>query len=135
MLSFRDCSDYNIMIDGGPLYPQKFHPAALDHDVSGLKKIKGKRRMDVSSVKYYFIDFGISLRYKPDEPRLTVGKIGQDREIPELSAEEPYDPFLVDICILGNVYKRNFLDVGHIFGYPYSELIVVYIRNIVISNL
>lgn len=70
------------------------------------------RRRDVSSVRYYFIDFGLSSRFDGvGIPRLVTGDRAQDREIPELSLIVPYDPFAVDIFTLGNVYKRNLIQV------------------------
>ncbi|CCL99181.1 uncharacterized protein FIBRA_01196 [Fibroporia radiculosa] len=34
----------------------------------------------------------------------------QDKELPELSAEDPYDPFKVNIFILGIVFRRELYD-------------------------
>ena len=59
-------------------------------------------------IRYYFVDFGISVKFPADlEPKRTVGIIGLDRDAPELSNTRPYDPFRVDIFILGNVFKKD----------------------------
>lgn len=58
-------------------------------------------------VKYYFIDFGISTRFSPDEhPRLVVGRQGLDDKVPELSDTVPYDPFKTNIFIIGNLLRQ-----------------------------
>ena len=41
-----------------------------------------------------------------------VGEDGRDQEVPELSDDIPYDPFKVDIFIIGNLFRRMFYDVS-----------------------
>ena len=49
----------------------------------------------------------------PDvQPKLATGGYGRDQEVPELSFEDQYDPFKVDIFILGNVFRKEVLDVS-----------------------
>ncbi|KAL5536269.1 hypothetical protein ACEPAF_90 [Sanghuangporus sanghuang] len=105
-VAHRDCSDLNIMMDAEPMYPKGFHPKNTTTDTTGYRKAHPKRRRDVlSSVRYYFIDFGISTMFGPDETDKTVlGLEGQDNTVPELSERYPYDPFLVDIFIVGNLF-------------------------------
>ena len=80
---------------------------------AGGKDAKPLRRSDVKGVRYYIIDFGISSYFKdPVAPRLVTGPDGLDNEVPELHREAPYDPFPVDIFILGNMYKKLFVEVG-----------------------
>lgn len=101
-------------MDASSLYPRGFHPVAKVLDPSGTKLAAARRRRDVQGVKYYFIDFGISTRIEKDaqgEDRLVTGIDGQDRDVPELSDYRPYDPFAVDVFILGNVYRKKLLDV------------------------
>ena len=54
-------------------------------------------------------------RIKKEEPQpkpfMVTGRDGLDREVPELSYSVPYNPFAVDIFTLGNVYKKDFLQV------------------------
>jgi serine/threonine protein kinase len=113
MIALRDFSDLNIMLDGTPLYPKGFHPSAQTLLPSGQRRSKPLRRADVPSVKYYITDFGISSHF-PDPSRscLVTGLDAQDKDVPELSRDVPYDPFAVDIWTLGSVYKRNFLNVS-----------------------
>ncbi|EJC99788.1 uncharacterized protein FOMMEDRAFT_112858 [Fomitiporia mediterranea MF3/22] len=112
-VAHRDCAKLNIMMDATTMYPKGFHPAAKLMDPSGVKPAPVRRRRDVSGVKYCFIDFGISTRFDPnvkeDERRVT-GIDGLDRDVPELSANIPYDPFAVDVFILGNVYRKSLLN-------------------------
>ncbi|KAL5531073.1 hypothetical protein ACEPAG_3949 [Sanghuangporus baumii] len=90
----RDLSDSNIMMDGRAMYGKKgFHLSDQDVRADNVSKLaKPKTRRDVGR-------------------RLVTGIRAQDREIPELSSVVPYDPFAVDLFTLGNVFKRNFLNV------------------------
>lgn len=62
-------------------------------------------------VRYYYVDFGMSTRFLPGEPRLVTGQLGRDREAPELSDTVPYDPFKVDVFIIGNLLRQEFHEV------------------------
>lgn len=78
-------------------------------DISGFAPVL--HRIDVP-VKYYFIDFGISTQFAPDQhPRLVLGMEGLDKDVPELSATVPYDPFKTDIFIIGSLLSEQFLQV------------------------
>ncbi|OCB89313.1 hypothetical protein A7U60_g3513 [Sanghuangporus baumii] len=90
-----DLSDGNIRMDRRAMYGKKgFHPSDQDVEADdALKLAKPKTRRAL------------------DPRRLVAGNRAQDREVPELSSIVPYDPFAVDIFTLGNVFKRNFLNV------------------------
>ncbi|EJC99800.1 uncharacterized protein FOMMEDRAFT_127984 [Fomitiporia mediterranea MF3/22] len=105
-VAHRDCSDENIMFDAAEMYPKGFHASLWSFDAAG-NVARPLRRSDVRSVKYYFTDFGLSSRFKEGEPRLVSGREGLDQDVPELSSFKTYDPFAVDIYILGNVFKRH----------------------------
>ncbi|KAG8945125.1 hypothetical protein FRC04_001191 [Tulasnella sp. 424] len=62
-------------------------------------------RAAVGGVRYYFIAFGISTHNQD----LTVGSDGQE-PAPELSDNVPYDPYKLDVYILGMVYRRFLLE-------------------------
>lgn len=100
-------------MDGDAMYPEGFHPIALrrNPDYSGFAKYIS--RTAVGGVKYYFIDFGISV-YIPENlrPQMVTGLLGRDRDPPELSDTQPYDPFKLDIFIIGNMLKREFQEVS-----------------------
>lgn len=68
--------------------------------------------MRVSSprpVRYYFVDFGMSRRFEPGEPRLMTGGMGAVRSAPELSLVVPCDPFKLDVYLLGNVVPPRWI--------------------------
>lgn len=102
------------MMDGRPLYPKGFHPSwkgRLPDNVA--KDAPHILRREAGTVKYYIVDFGESSYFPdPNVRRRVRGKTAADREVPELSAIKSYDPFPVDVFTLGNVYKRNFLQVN-----------------------
>lgn len=102
------------MMDADAMFPKGFHPVSTAMDTSGSKLVHPKRRRDTTpAVRYYFIDFGISSMFDHGAAeRKVTGLEGQDPSVPELSLTVPYDPFLVDVYILGNVFKQSFLDVG-----------------------
>ncbi|KAI0077840.1 hypothetical protein K474DRAFT_1595284 [Panus rudis PR-1116 ss-1] len=111
-VAHRDCAAGNIMMDGRPLYPHGHHPVRLNFDPEGLWNIQPLSRMD-HPVKYYFIDFGISSRFRQGDDPLVLGTKGRDKEPPELSKEIPYNPFMLDIYILGNVFRKEFVEKYH----------------------
>ncbi|KAL5492968.1 hypothetical protein ACEPAI_4416 [Sanghuangporus weigelae] len=111
-IAHRDCSELNIMMDADKMFPRGFHPTISVAEASPrIRLAKPRRRRDVSYVRYYYIDFGISVKFDhDDDDKRVFGVIGQDDEVPELSQTEPYDPFFVDVFILGNLFKKTFLE-------------------------
>lgn len=100
-------------MDGTPLYPEGFHPSAqaFKEDMSGI--VKHLNRCDVDQVKYYVVDFGLSKRFEdPKQRRLVRGAQIQDHDVPEVSDVVPYDPFPVDVFTLGNIFKKDLLQVS-----------------------
>ena len=100
------------MMKADSLYPEGFHPdwKAMTPDIRG--PAKARRRRDAGPMKYYFIDFGISTKFKEsDKNHLVSGRKGLDQEVPELHMRDEYDAFALDIFVLGNVYKRVLVDV------------------------
>ncbi|KAJ3478318.1 hypothetical protein NLI96_g9839 [Meripilus lineatus] len=63
-------------------------------------------------VKYYFIDYGISCRFDPEdpEPRAIPIRAG-DKTAPELSSTPvvPIDPFPTDVYYIGNLIRADIL--------------------------
>lgn len=98
------------MQDIDNLYPAGYHPVQCgrspDMKTSHVFVCRGLIR-----VRYYNVDFGMSTRFLPGEPRLVTGELGRDREAPELSDTVPYDPFKVDIFIIGNRLRQEFHEV------------------------
>ncbi len=103
-------------MDATSLYPDGFHPiyaGSLPEQITRSATLLS--RNDVS-VTYYYVDFGISTWLKPeDTDRLVLGSDGLDQDVPELSDDVPYDPFKVDIFVLGNFFRENFTQVSTTF--------------------
>ena len=99
------------MMDADAMYPEGFHPVRVDYkpDYSGWAPYVS--RSD-AGVRYYFVDFGISVHIPEDDrPKFVTGNMGRDRDPPELSATVSYDPFKLDIFIIGNMLARELYDV------------------------
>ncbi|KAG8926388.1 hypothetical protein FRC01_008928 [Tulasnella sp. 417] len=100
-VAHRDCAWGNIMMDGRALFPNGWHPQGFRTSKDGKAPVPIPSLREVDRVRYYFIDFGISTVGED----MTVGTPGQERA-PELSADIPYDPYKLDVYILGMAYKR-----------------------------
>lgn len=108
-VAHRDCSQANIMIDPEPIYPSGFHPVSRTRlpDLSGFATNLSRTEV---TLKYYYIDFGISVYIPPESTqRLVVGEDGRDQDPPELSEDVPYDPFKLDVFIIGNMFHNEFV--------------------------
>ena len=106
----RDACYGNLMMDARRLIPKGFHFSSQSaHDSPFyLDKFKYTHRSAVASVDYFFIDFGLSKRFSRYGKRhLVIGKGGQNKTVPELSYEIPYDPFKVNIYQMGGVSGIN----------------------------
>lgn len=102
-------------MDGTPLYPDGFLNADPFFDGSGLRFAKPLRRSDVLQVKYYIIDFGLSTLFQdPNSPSLVTGDYAQDPDVPELSDKIPYNAFPVDVFTLGNLFRKDYVQVRSI---------------------
>ncbi|KAK7691445.1 hypothetical protein QCA50_004844 [Cerrena zonata] len=108
-VAHRDCAARNIMMDGRLLFPQGHHPVRLDYLADGVRDAPCLNRQD-HPVRYYFIDFGISSHFKEGDSLLVLGTKGRDKDPPELSEYRPYNPFPLDVFILGNVYLKEFVE-------------------------
>lgn len=107
----RDCTSENIMMDASPIFPNGHHPVRRSATPNGVHVAHPLSRID-HPVKYYFIDFGISTRFGLGEPTLVVGAIGRDKELPELSEVVQYNAMQADVFILGNMYRKDLLQVS-----------------------
>ncbi|PSR73553.1 hypothetical protein PHLCEN_2v10472 [Hermanssonia centrifuga] len=111
-VAHRDCSEKNLLMDADSLFPKGFHPVRMDNLPDGRRSATQLSRR-AARVTYYYVDFGISVFIPPDkQPKLALGGYGRDQDVPELSFEVPYDPFKVDIFILGNTFRREIYEVG-----------------------
>ncbi|CUA76244.1 hypothetical protein RSOLAG22IIIB_12148 [Rhizoctonia solani] len=110
-LAHRDCASTNIMMKADTLFRSVPHPhpnfAFLTEDRREFVQFYPRRN---HTVKYYFIDFGLSTLFPSYAERtLVVGAEGRERNVPELSTPDtPYDPFKVDVCIIGQFIWQDF---------------------------
>ena len=98
------------MMDGRALYPEGHHPVRINYSSDGIYELKPLPRSSCS-VRYYFIDFGLSKQFREGEEPMVLGRAGRDKEIPELSSEVPYDAYRADVFALGNLYYKEFVSV------------------------
>ena len=95
-------------MDARSLHPRGFHPVLTPFSPDLKSEAERIPRFaSPTPVKYYFIDFGISVHIPAGRPRLVLGEDGIDRQVPELSSTVPYDPFKVDVFVLGNVVRHE----------------------------
>lgn len=93
------------------MYPRGFHPVRM-RMLPDMSDEAPRVSRTEAPVRYYFIDYDISVFIPPDEhPKLVKGRKGRDRDPPELSSNEAYDPFKLDVFIIGNVFRKEFYDV------------------------
>lgn len=96
-------------MDARAMLPKGWHPQTFllrgDGSFPGYGEALG--RTQVGGVRYYFIDFGLATRGENS----VVGVDGLIRS-PELSDCVPYDPYKLDIFILGRLYQYMFLVVS-----------------------
>ncbi|KAL6306698.1 hypothetical protein BKA93DRAFT_728769 [Sparassis latifolia] len=110
-VAHRDCSYKNVMMDASAMYPHGHHPVKDMCLPDGETEAIFLSRSSVP-IKYYYVDFGISVHILPDVfPKLAVGQLGRDREPPELSADAPYDPFKLDVFLIGNLFRHLLHDL------------------------
>ena len=98
------------MMDGRPLYPEGRHPVRRYATPDALYDATPLSRTD-HPVRYYYIDFDLSVRFKEGQSHNVIGDVGRDNEVPELSNDVPYNAFKVDIFSLGNLYYKEFCKV------------------------
>ena len=100
------------MMDATALFPQGFHPVRTAQLPNDIRTAAPNLRRASTPVTYYFIDFGISSVFAPnDTDRMVAGRDGLDDQVPELSDTTPYDPFKVDVFVVGNLFRRAFVEV------------------------
>ena len=106
----RDVAAANIMMDGRALYPNGHHPIRRKFSEDAVYKLTPLSRLE-HPVRYFFIDFGISIRFGEGASPQTMGIEGRCKEAPEMSFTDPYDAFKVDVFALGTLYLKEFLEV------------------------
>lgn len=96
-------------MDGRAIFPEGWHPQRFLSLPNGdwLPDINSFSRTAAGPVRYYFIDFGLSTIHQDR----TTGIHGQERA-PELSETETYDPYKLDVYVLGKTYFNLIVNVS-----------------------
>jgi len=96
-------------MDATNMYPLGFHPVFLDDK----KTVNSRLSRLEAGVKYYFVNYGIPSYFPPGSRReLVLGTADRDQDVPELSNNVSYDPFKLDIFMIGNVIRGELQAVG-----------------------
>ncbi|KAG8998466.1 hypothetical protein FRB93_013698 [Tulasnella sp. JGI-2019a] len=89
------------------MFPEGWHPQNYLRKPDGqMIKNQSPSRTAVGGVRYFLIDFGISTLGEDQ----TVGLRGQEAA-PELSEDVPYNPYKLDVYILGMAYQKFLVEV------------------------
>ncbi|RDB21857.1 hypothetical protein Hypma_010862 [Hypsizygus marmoreus] len=109
-IAHRDMCHRNLMMDASELIPGGFHFAQPWME-DGLEPIKSISRSSLT-MKYYIIDFELSVFVKPGDPNPKAsGIVGQDRTVPEFTSDEAmYNPYKLDIYQLGNMIVTRLIE-------------------------
>ncbi|KAI0364009.1 kinase-like protein [Pilatotrama ljubarskyi] len=106
-IAHRDIAPPNVMMDASPIYPDGHHPVRIHRAPDAVHDTHPLLRMD-RPVKYFYIDFGLSVHFPVGAPSRVIGKVGRDTEIPEMSDTVPYDAYKADVHALGNLFFKEF---------------------------
>ncbi|TFY83436.1 hypothetical protein EWM64_g581 [Hericium alpestre] len=114
-IAHRDCAISNMVMDADKMFPHSFHPDFLTKDMRA-RRLRGVRsRTHMGGVKYYFIDFGESMKFDSTENvRIDVWSKASIHAPETLDDDRPpYDPFKVDIWAAGTTYANVLVKVRH----------------------
>jgi hypothetical protein len=104
------------MFDPSGMYPRGFHPTQINRSCDFKGKAKRYTRTQ-RPPRYYLIDFGLSRQYVSrdtfDEPLR-----GGDKSVPEHRSRELCNPFHTDVYYLGNLVRREFIQVRFVMHSP-----------------
>jgi hypothetical protein len=110
---FSDIHQANMGMDASRLLPGGWHPYAGSFTYPSkpgevMQELPKKVKRTGAGVHYYFLNFGNSVRFTNPNPtqRRILGISGRNRRAPELSKTVPYDPFPVDVLMLGDVFAE-----------------------------
>ncbi|KAK6977715.1 kinase domain-containing protein [Favolaschia claudopus] len=97
-----DIAPQNMMMEESLVVPAGSHFTWQETHTGFPGIFSWNNRCSVSPVRYYYIDFGLSMYFrKGKDAALTTGTLRTFKTIPELSLTVPYNPFKVDIFQLG----------------------------------
>ncbi|EIM87928.1 uncharacterized protein STEHIDRAFT_155287 [Stereum hirsutum FP-91666 SS1] len=106
-----DCTSGNIMMEP-VMFPNPYHPVKIERRRDWKGRTPYYTRTECPP-RYFFIDFGLSIRYpSADGPHLELPIRGGDKTAPEHTGANymiPCDPFATDIYYLGNLIRETFI--------------------------
>ncbi|KAH9851084.1 kinase-like domain-containing protein [Lenzites betulinus] len=106
-VAHRDIAYENVMMDARALYPNGHHPARLNFNPDAQTHAVPLPRAG-RNIRYFYVDFGLSLRFQPGSSTLASGNVGR-AHVPEvMSNETPYDALKTDIFALGELYSEEY---------------------------
>jgi hypothetical protein len=97
------------------MYPDGWHPCNRRHMRDNFRLLAKHFSRSERPPKYYFIDFGISRRYDPeDKAPLELPIRGGDKTVPEFMDDInlPRNPFQTDIYYVGNLIREAVINVS-----------------------
>ncbi|KAJ7860493.1 hypothetical protein B0H13DRAFT_1726579 [Mycena leptocephala] len=128
-IAHGDICTKNMVMDSSRMIPGGFHfwdELLQENTCDASDPHLIKTRTQAGPIKYYYIDFGLSVHFPNDARGLVVGECGRLRKhIPENSATVPYDPFKVDIRLVGEMLRTEF-----VVKYDGLEFLIPFIRKL-----
>ncbi|THU86957.1 hypothetical protein K435DRAFT_842728 [Dendrothele bispora CBS 962.96] len=113
-IAHADCCATNMIMDAKEMYPEGYHPLRqhLARDFKGPALPRYSRTERPPS--YYLIDFGVSVKFEPSQPRRMIHLAGGDKSVPE-HLKDPdrtgmFDPFAIDVYTMGNMIRQQFIE-------------------------
>ncbi|KAG8715163.1 hypothetical protein FRC08_010911 [Ceratobasidium sp. 394] len=103
-----DIAGANIMMDGGSLYDEQFHPLNQEFSLDGKRMLPIHVRTG-RPVRYYYIDFGFSVWNRDGNPNFMISGTSAREPAPEQEEGQFYDPFAVDVYQLGALIRRDLI--------------------------
>ncbi|EAU85847.2 other/AgaK1 protein kinase [Coprinopsis cinerea okayama7 len=116
-VAHRDVRRDNIMMDPHAMGHSSWHFVCPEKTRDYRSEVTHKYTRTERRPRYYIIDFGYSAQFKPEEmPPSTLPKPASDTSLPEYNnLWKPCDPFPIDVYVVGNMIRMDFLDVGVAF--------------------
>ena len=90
------------------IYPQGWHFLVRAFVPDPVTLVAPLVRID-HPVRYYFVDYGLSHRFLPDQLHLVLDWGGRDTDVPEPKKLQPYNASKVDVFTGGNVFSQRAL--------------------------
>ncbi|KAJ7152360.1 kinase-like domain-containing protein [Mycena filopes] len=136
-IAHRDICPNNIVVDASRMIPGGFH-FVKDNTSDGVHPLQPSTtgissgttppcimhtRTAAGPLHYYLIDFGLSTWFPSYATRAHVtGYFGQRaKRIPELSRTIPYDAFKIDMRLVGEMLRKDFLHARLDFVVPLAR--------------